>query len=430
MNVAVTSAAEVAAKTGLFGLMAQFRHEQLALWSEPDCGYRGIIAIHDTTLGPALGGTRFWSYKADEEAIVDALRLSRGMTYKAAVCGVSLGGGKSVIIGDNRAADRKDIFRAHGRAVESLGGRYITAEDVGTSVHDMEFVREETKHVVGLLGRSGDPSPVTAYGVFVGMKACAEERYGSDSLEGKRVAVQGLGNVGRHLCRYLAEAGARLVITDIRPGKVDDVARELPEAETVAPDDIYAVKADIFAPCALGAVVNDDTLRVLGVDIIAGAANNQLAESRHGELLHARNILYAPDYVINAGGLVNVYGELQGWGADQGKQKAAEIFGTLLRIFNLSKNQDVATSVAADRFGRARIMEARRLRKRGGAGGAGANESREPNGPNGSPQDGRSAVVRGGAGGGGAAAGRPGDDRQRELRVPGGKGGAGNGLHA
>lgn len=426
MNIAVTSAAEAAAETGIFGLMAQRRHEQLALWSEPEFGYRGIIAIHDTTLGPALGGTRFWDYRADADAIVDALRLSRGMTYKAAVSGVSLGGGKSVIIGDNRTADRRDIFRAHGRAVESLGGRYITAEDVGTSVHDMEFVREETEHVVGLLGRSGDPSPVTAYGVFVGMKACAKERYGSDSLADKRVAVQGLGNVGRHLCRYLIEAGARLLITDIRPDRVRKVAGQLPGAQTVAPDDIYAAETDIFAPCALGAVVNDKTLQVLAADIIAGAANNQLAESRHGEMLHARNILYAPDYVINAGGLVNVYGELQGWDTDQGKRKAGEIYDALLRIFNLSRNQDVATSVAADRFARARILEARRLRSQRPGGGADADGSGKPNGPD---QGGGPAGVRGGARGGTAAAGGPDDDRQRELHVPGGEGGAGNGLH-
>ncbi len=427
MEIAVTSAAETATQPGLFGLMAQRRHEQLALWSEPELGYRGIIAIHDTTLGPALGGTRFWNYEADRDAIVDALRLSRGMTYKAAVSGVSLGGGKSVIIGDNRTADREEIFRAHGRAVESLKGRYITAEDVGTSVHDMEFVREETEHVVGLLGRSGDPSPVTAYGVFVGMKACAMERYGDDSLEDRKVAVQGLGNVGRHLCGYLVEAGARLVITDIRPDRLRAVAAELPGAETSAPNDIYAAKADIFAPCALGAVVNNRTLRVLRVDIIAGAANNQLAESRHGELLHARNILYAPDYVINAGGLVNVYGELQGWDTDQGKRKAGEIYETLLRIFNLSKNQDVATSVAADRFARARILEARRLRsRRPGRSRTEANGGREPNG---TPQERRPAGVRGRTRGGASATRLAGDDRQRELHVAGGPGGAGNGLH-
>lgn len=428
MEIAATSAAEGAARPGIFGLMAQRRHEQLALWSEPELGYRGIIAVHDTTLGPALGGTRFWNYEADEDAIIDALRLSRGMTYKAAVSGVSLGGGKSVIIGDNRTADRRNIFRAHGRAVEALKGRYITAEDVGTSVHDMEYVREETEHVVGLLERSGDPSPVTAYGVFVGMKACAMERYGDDSLEGKKVAVQGLGNVGRHLCGYLAEAGARLVIADIRPDRVREVAAELPDAETSAPQDIYAAKADIFAPCALGAVVNDQTLKALGVDIIAGAANNQLAEGRHGEALHARRILYAPDYVINAGGLVNVYGELKGWDTDQGKRKAGEIYDTLLRIFNLSKNQDVATSVAADRFARARILEARRLRsRRPGGGRTDAGEGREPNG---TPREMRSAGVRGGERRETAPARPAGDDRERELHVSGSSRGAGNGLHA
>ena len=254
------------------------------------------------------------------------------------------------------------------------------------------------------------------------------ERYGDDSLEGKKVAVQGLGNVGRHLCGYLVEAGARLVIADIRPDRVREVAAELRDVETASPNEIYATKANIFAPCALGAVVNDQTLKVLGADIIAGAANNQLAESRHGELLHARNILYAPDYVINAGGLVNVYGELKGWDIDQGKRKAGEIYDTLLRIFNLSKNQDVATSVAADRFARARILEARRLRPRPPGGNrTEANGGREPNG---TPQERRSAGAQSRARGGAAATRVAGDDRKRELHVSGGQGGAGNGLHA
>ncbi|NNF26244.1 MAG: amino acid dehydrogenase, partial [Gemmatimonadetes bacterium] len=317
---------------------------------------------HDTTLGPALGGTRFWNYATDEEAIIDALRLSRGMTYKAAITGLNLGGGKSVIIGNNRTDDREMIFRAHGRAVESLKGRYITAEDVGTSVEDMEFVRMETDHVVGLMGRSGDPSPVTAFGVYRGIKACAKERYGDDDLSGRHVAVQGLGHVGHYLCRYLAEDGARLTITDIRDDRVESVAGEL-EAESVNPEEIYSVDADIFAPCALGAVVNDDTLKVMEFDIIAGAANNQLAQSRHGEELHQHNVLYAPDYVINAGGLVNVYGELQDWDSERSKRKAGDIYNTLLRIFKLSGDENVPTNEAADKVAESRIGEARQLQK-------------------------------------------------------------------
>jgi leucine dehydrogenase len=346
----------------VFELMSEKEHEQVVFWSEPESGYRGIIAIHDTSLGPALGGTRFWNYDSDEEALIDVLRLARGMTYKAAVAGVNLGGGKSVIIGDNRAAHREMIFRAHGRAVESLGGRYITAEDVGTSVDDMEFVRMETDAVVGLYGGSGDPSPVTAYGTYKGMKACAEVRYGDPSLTGRHVAVQGLGNVGHHLCSFLAEEGARLTVADIDPERMRRTVEDF-DAEGVEPDDIYGLDAEIFAPCALGAVVNDDTLKVLKVDIIAGAANNQLARSHHGEALQEKGILYAPDYVINAGGLINVYGELHGWTSDRSLRKAGEIHGTLLRIFQRAEEDDLAPAVAADRIAEQRVQQVRHLHR-------------------------------------------------------------------
>jgi len=346
----------------IFDLLAEKGHEQLVFWSEPQLGYRGIIAIHDSTLGPALGGTRFWNYASDEEAVTDVLRLAQGMTYKAAIAGVNLGGGKSVIIGDNRTRDREMVFRAHGRAVESLGGRYITAEDVGTSVDDMEFVRMETDSVVGIYGGSGDPSPVTAYGTYQGIRACAEQAYGSPSLEGRHVSVQGLGNVGYHLCGFLADEGARLSVTDIDDGRIARVRDDF-GAQVVAPDEIYGLDADIFAPCALGAVVNDDTLKVLKVDIVAGAANNQLAEPRHGQELHSRKILYAPDYVINAGGLINVYGEIHDWGAERSKRKAEEIFKTLLRIFELAENEAVPTAVAADRLAQERVLKARHLHR-------------------------------------------------------------------
>jgi leucine dehydrogenase len=346
----------------IFEAMAKRGHEQLVFWSEPSIGYRGIIAIHDTTLGPALGGTRFWNYGSDEEAIIDVLRLSRGMTFKASVTGLNLGGGKSVIIGDNRTRNREMIFRAHGRAVESLKGRYLTAEDVGTSVDDMEFVRMETSSVVGVHGGSGDPSPITAYGVYRGMKAAARHRYGDYSLADKHVAVQGLGHVGYHLCKDLAAEGARLTVTDIDEARVRRVVDDF-GATPISPDDIYAAEADIFAPCALGAVVSDETLEVMRFDIIAGAANNQLAEGRHGQMLHDRGILYAPDYVINAGGLCNVYGELQGWTAAQSKKKAGAIYETLLRIFERAEDDGIPTSVAADRIARQRIIEARELRR-------------------------------------------------------------------
>jgi len=346
----------------IFEAMAKRGHEQLVFWSEPSIGYRGIIAIHDTTLGPALGGTRFWNYADSDEAIIDALRLARGMTYKASIAGLNLGGGKSVIIGDSRTRNREMIFRAHGRAVESLKGRYITAEDVGTSVDDMEYVRMETSSVVGVLGKSGDPSPITAYGCYRGMKAAAQIRYGSDSLAGKRVAVQGLGHVGYYLCEDLAQEGAELTVTDIDAEKVKKIVDDF-GATAVEPDDIYGVDADIFAPCALGAVVNDETLEAFQVDIIAGAANNVLAEGRHGQLLHEKGILYAPDYVINAGGLINVYGELQGWSADQSKKKAGTIYDTLLRIFERADKEGIPTSVAADRLAQQRIIEARELQR-------------------------------------------------------------------
>ncbi len=337
-----------------FKSMTTYAHEQLVLCHEPSCGYYGIIAVHDTTLGPALGGTRFWNYASTDEAITDALRLSRGMTYKSAVAGLNLGGGKSVIVGDNKRKDREAVFRAHGRFVESLGGRYITAEDVGTSPSDMEYVRMETDHVAGLHGRSGDPSPVTAYGVYVGMKACARERWGSDSLAGKTVLVQGCGNVAQSLCDALHAEGAKLVVTDIDDDKVRKVVGAT-GARAVKPEEIYDIKADIYSPCALGATVNDETLKRLKVEIIAGGANNQLAEERHGEELEKRGLLYAPDYVINAGGVINVYGELRGWDHDRAKRKAAEIYDTLLAIFHTAKSEKLPTFRAADRVAEARI---------------------------------------------------------------------------
>src|SRR3989441_395548 len=281
--------------TALFALLEEHEHEQVSLVYEPSSGYRGIIAIHDTTLGPALGGTRFWNYSNDREALIDCLRLARGMTYKAAVAGLNLGGGKSVIIGDNTTARREPLLRAHGRHIEALKGRYITAEDVGTSPQDMEYIKAETNHVTGLIGRSGDPSPVTAYGVYRGIKACARYRYGSDDLAGKTVALQGCGHVGYHLAKLVHAEGAHLVASDVDPLRVARVVDEC-QAQGVPPDDIYGVHADVFAPCALGAVINDDTLKVLRVAIVAGGANNQLAPGRHGEPLEGRGVTYAPQY--------------------------------------------------------------------------------------------------------------------------------------
>jgi leucine dehydrogenase len=337
-------------------------HEQVMFCYEPSCGYQGIIAIHDTTLGPALGGTRFWNYKSTEEALVDVLRLSRGMTYKAAVAGLSLGGGKAVIIGNNKRNDREAMFRTHGRFVESLGGRYITAEDVGTSPADMDFVHFETDHVTGLQGLSGDPSPVTAYGVYVGIKAASKSRWGSDSLSGRSVAIQGCGNVGRWLASYLHEEGSTLFVTDVDDGKVKRLV-DATGATAVDPDGIYDQAADIFAPCALGAIVNDKTIPRFKVEIIAGGANNQLAEARHGKELESKGITYAPDYVINGGGLINVWGEINGWTSERSKKKAAEIYDAILKIFAIAEREGIPTNEAADRLAEERVLAVRAMSK-------------------------------------------------------------------
>ena len=348
------SADAVRTEIDIFASMASLGHEQLLLSHDPSCGYFGIIAIHDTTLGPALGGTRFWQYGSTDEAITDALRLARGMTYKSAVAGINLGGGKSVIIGDNKRSDREALFRAHGRFIQTLGGRYITAEDIGTSPADMEYIKLETDHVAGLLGLSGDPSPVTGYGVYVGMKAAARVRWGSDSLNGKTVAVQGAGKVAHYLMQHLHTENARIIVTDIDGEKVRRAVQEF-GAEAVAPTAIYDQAADIYAPCALGATVNDETLPRLKVQVIAGGANNQLAEDRHGDELERRGILYAPDYVINGGGVINVYGELHRWPVERAKKKAGEIYETLLRIFDIAKQQRIPTYRAADRLAEQRV---------------------------------------------------------------------------
>lgn len=338
----------------LFDKIAGMGHEQLVLCQDAASGYRGIIAIHSTVLGPALGGTRFWHYASDEEAIVDVLRLARGMTYKNAVAGLNLGGGKSVIIGENKRTDREMIFRAHGRFVESLGGRYITAEDVGTSTADMDFVHMETDYVSGLAGRSGDPSPVTAHGVFRAIQASAKAHWGSDDLSAKTVSLQGAGHVGYYLAKELHEAGAKLIATDIDAERVKRVVAEF-GARGVEAEEIYGVQADIFAPCALGAVLNDTTIPQLKVKIVAGAANNQLLEERHGVALEQRDILYAPDYVANAGGVINVYSELAGWTSARSFRKADEIYDTVLRVFAIAKEDAVPTFVAADRLAEQRI---------------------------------------------------------------------------
>ena len=348
----------------IFDLMQDYGHEQVVFCHDEESGLKSIIAIHDTTLGPALGGTRMWPYRSTQEALIDVLRLSEGMTYKAAVAGLELGGGKAVIIGDPKTDKTEALLRAHGRFVDSLGGRYITAEDVGISVEDMEYVYLETKHVTGIRSSprgSGDPSPVTAYGVYWGIKASCLRKLGSDELSGVRIAVQGAGHVGYHLCEDLAAEGALISITDIDGERVNRVVGDF-GATPVPPDDIYDVDCEVFAPCALGAIINDQTLRRLRCRIVAGAANNQLAEDRHGDALDARGILYAPDYVINAGGLINVYSEIVGYDAETAKDKARGIYDTLLKIYRIAEEDAIPTYRAAERLARHRLRRARRQR--------------------------------------------------------------------
>jgi leucine dehydrogenase len=339
----------------LFDTIASLGHEQVVLCHDDSADYRGIIAIHSTTLGPALGGTRFWQYASDEEAIVDALRLARGMTYKNAVAGLNLGGGKAVIIGDNKTVHREMLFRAHGRFVESLGGRYVTAEDVGTSTADMDFVHMETEYVTGLTDRSGDPSPVTARGVFRAIQASAKWRWGSDKLSDRTVAIQGCGHVGYYLAQELHSAGAKLIVTDIDAERVKMVVRDF-GATAVTTDAIYGTTTDIFAPCALGGIINDETIPQLRCEIVAGAANNQLLEDRHGDALEARDILYAPDYVANAGGVINVYSEIAGWDAVRSLRKADEIYETVLSVFEIAKQDRIPSYFAADRLAERRVQ--------------------------------------------------------------------------
>jgi leucine dehydrogenase len=341
----------------VFEKLAEYRYEQLVFCHDKATGLRAIIAIHDTTLGPALGGCRMYPYATEEEAMIDVLRLARGMTYKAAASGLNLGGGKSVIIADPHTDKSEALFRSFGRYIETLGGRYIVAEDVGTSTEDANYIRVETSHVVGVdvtRGGSGDPSPLTALGVMQGMKACAEEVFGTTSLRGRVVAVQGVGHVGSHLCRLLHEEGARLIVTDPEDAAVERVVREF-GAKAVELDEIMTIPCDVFAPCALGAVLDDATIPGLRCSIVAGSANNVLAESGHGGALAERGILYAPDYVINAGGLINVADELEGYNERRAVKRVMRIQESIRRIITIARRDGVPTNVAADTLALERI---------------------------------------------------------------------------
>ena len=349
---------------GVFGHPSFAGHEQVVFCFDKSTGLKAIIAIHDTTLGPALGGTRMWNYSNENEAINDVLRLSRGMTYKAAISGLKLGGGKAVIIGDSKSQKTPELFRKYGEFVEHLGGRYITAEDVGTSTSDMENIRQSTRHVTGLpenMGGSGDPSPVTAYGVFMGMKASALQFWGSDKLNGKKVMVQGVGHVGQHLVRLLTEEGAQVMVTDILESNIATMEKSY-GAKRVAPEMVYDLEMDIYAPCALGATLNAENIGRLNCSIVAGAANNQLArEMEDGQLLKEKGILWAPDFLINAGGLINVYSELKGYNRDAALAQASKIYDTTLEILRKAAQEDITTIKAAKIIAEERIEAGKKL---------------------------------------------------------------------
>jgi leucine dehydrogenase len=335
--------------------MSKYNHEQLLFCNDNETGLKAIIAVHNTVLGPALGGTRMWSYASEMEALNDVLRLSRGMTYKNAISGLNLGGGKAVIIGDSRTMKSEALMRRFGKFVESLGGKYITAEDVGISTSDMEYVNMETNHVVGLPGRSGDPSPVTAHGVYVGMKACAKIRYGNDSLNNKKIAVQGVGHVGEYLVQALSKEGAQIYISDIHEPTLKKVAESY-GAKVVGLDEIYDLDVDIYAPCALGATVNDDTLSRLKCAIIAGAANNQLKDEEiHGKAVMQKDILYAPDFALNAGGVINCYSEVKGLSSSWAMNKAEEIYATIENIITRSQKESTPAFRIANKMAEERI---------------------------------------------------------------------------
>lgn len=350
----------------LFSEVSKLGHEQVVFCHDEATGLKAIIGIHNTVLGPACGGTRMWNYTNEKEALTDVLRLSRGMTYKSAISGLNLGGGKAVIIGDASTMKTEPFLRRFGKFVQSLGGKYITAEDVNMKTRDMEIIGMETQYVTGLpeiRGGGGDPSPVTAYGTYLGMKATAKKVFGSDSLEGKRIAVQGVGQVGMYLVDHLMKENAHVSITDISEAKLKTIADKT-GAKVVGMDEIYDLDVDIYAPCALGATINDDTLERLKCKMIAGAANNQLAdEKKHGYMLLDKGITYAPDFLINAGGIINVYEEFLGnYNRESAYHQAENIYTTCLDILNLAEQDSISTQDAAIQLAEKRITDIGKVR--------------------------------------------------------------------
>lgn len=340
-----------------FDYMKKHNYEQMVYFYDKTTGLKGITCIHNTTLGPALGGTRLWNYENEEDAALDCLRLARGMSYKAAAAGLNLGGGKTVLIGDASKVKNEAYFRALGRYVQSLNGRYITAEDVNTSTKDMDYVHMETDWVVGLEGKSGDPSPLTALGVFHGIRASLMHQFGTDDVSKFSFAVQGTGQTGFNLIKLLTEHHAKKVYyTEINPKNIERINKNFKDVEFVEPDKIYSLDVDVFSPCALGAILNDNSIPQFKARVIAGSANNALEdEEKHGEMIKERNIVYAPDFVINAGGLINVYHELDTYNRDRAIRDIEKIYDRLLEIFEIAKNEDITTHLAAKVFAKKRI---------------------------------------------------------------------------
>lgn len=345
---------------GLMEAMAKYSYEEVVYFYDRESGLKAIVAIHDTTLGPALGGIRMWPYSSEEDALNDVLRLSRGMTFKNAAAGLDHGGGKAVIIGDPHKDKTEELLRAYGRCVEKLGGKYITAEDVGINQSDIDLIRQETRFATGFSGGSGDPSPNTARGVWHGIRAAVKTRFGCDSLKGLTIAVQGIGNVGYNLCKFLEQEGANLIVADIKSDVVEKAVREF-NAKAVSPEDITGVKCDVFAPCALGGVINSRTIPLLRCPIIAGSANNVLEDDLAGEELFRLNILYIPDFIINAGGVINVAEDVAEDGCNHERvlKKVDHIYDAVLEVLNLSRERGIPTFKAAELVAMNRINSAK-----------------------------------------------------------------------
>jgi leucine dehydrogenase len=360
MTSEITTLKELQKVDPVFGQLSFDNHEQIVFCNDKDTGLKAIIGIHNTVMGPALGGTRMWKYANEWEALNDVLRLSRGMTYKSAITGLNLGGGKAVIIGDAKTDKTPEMITRFGQFVNSLSGKYITAEDVGTTTPDMDLIRKVTPHVTGIseaIGGSGNPSPVTAYGVYMGMKAAAKYKFGSDNLTGKSVLVQGTGHVGETLIDYLTKEGAIVYVSDIHQDKMENMVVKY-GAKIFTGDDLYAANVDIYSPCALGATINDDTVYKINAKVIAGAANNQLAvEAVHGKILRERGIAYAPDFLINAGGIINVYGEIVKYDKSEAMRKTENIYNTTLEIFSFADTNNITTQQAAMQIAENRIEQ-------------------------------------------------------------------------